>query len=65
MTNKRKGWLIFIAAMGMMFTLISSDIAALNSWNDVTAPGFVASTLAHLGAVIAAFIGGKLIPAEE
>ena len=62
MTPTRTGWIIFIAAVGAMLGLVSHDIAELETWSQATTPLFVSSMLAHLGAVIAAFVGGKLIP---
>lgn len=65
MNNTTGGWLIFVAAIGMMCTLLAADVASLGQWHDVLAPKFVALELAHLGAVIGAFIGGKLIPVDR
>lgn len=62
MTEKRKGYLIFLAALGVMLGLISGNIAELQSWHEVFQPQFVASVFVHLSAVIAAFVGGKLVP---
>ena len=65
MANKTTGWLIFAAALGMMLSLISVDVNELTSWHDATTPSFVGTAMAHFGAVIAAFVGGKLIPTES
>lgn len=62
MTPKVTGWIIGIAAMGMMCTLLAGDISSLNSWSDVMYPSFVAGVLTHIGTVVGAFIGGNLIP---
>lgn len=62
MSRTTTGWLIFIAALGMMFSLISVDVVSLKDWNETLTPGFVGSMMAHLAAVITAFVGGKLIP---
>jgi hypothetical protein len=62
MSNKATGYMIFIAALGMMFTLLAGDVAHLEKWRDAIDPAFVAGMLTHLGAVIAAFVGGKLLP---
>ena len=59
---KTTGWIVAIAAFGMMCTLVSGDVAQLKTLNDVWSPLFISNILAHLGAVIAAFIGGNLIP---
>jgi hypothetical protein len=61
---KTTGWILFAAALAMMLTLISADIAALDNWRDAETPAFFGSTIAHLGAVLTAFVGGKLIPSE-
>lgn len=65
MTATNTGWIIFVAALGMMATLLSADIRALKSWNEVFQPGFIADALAHFGTVIAAFVAGKIIPVKE
>lgn len=62
--NRTTGWIIFIAAMGMMATLLSGDIRSLKTWNEVFQPGFIADALAHFGTVVAAFIAGKIIPSN-
>ena len=62
MTQTNAGWLILIAAFGMMATLIGTEIAGLPDWEPVYTPSFVGKTAIHLGAVIAAFVGGKLLP---
>lgn len=56
------GWLLFIAALGMMCTLLAVDISNFDTWKDGITPAFIGSSLGHIGTVIAAFIGGKLIP---
>jgi hypothetical protein len=62
LSNHAKGWIAFIAALGMMLTLESVEIGNLSSWSDVYQPSFIAKLLAHLGTVIGAFLGGRLIP---
>lgn len=63
--NTTVGWVIFIAAIGMMMGLLSVDIAKLDNWNQAFRPEFVGLTMAHMSVVIAAFIGGKLIPTDR
>lgn len=65
MTSTTTGWVIFVAAVGMMFSLLAVDISALPSWDAAMKPVFVGTFIGHIGVVIAAFIGGKLIPAER
>lgn len=65
MNDKKRGWLIFLAALGVMLGLLSSDLAKLQEWEMAYHPQFVASVFVHMSAVIAAFVGGKLIPTGE
>lgn len=65
MTNHGKGWMLFIAALGMMLTLNAVEISNIKEWGEILTPQFVAKTMLHLGTVIGAFIGGKLIPSED
>jgi hypothetical protein len=62
MTQTTTGWVIFVAAVGMMFSMLAVDIASLREWSEMTTPVFVGTALGHVSAVIGAFIGGKLIP---
>jgi len=62
MTHTQTGWLLFLAAFGMILGLLAPEIGALADWAAVTAPSFVAKLLGHLAAVIGAFVGGRLIP---
>jgi hypothetical protein len=68
LTNHQQGtlgWLIFLASVGMLFSMISVDLVTVHGWNEIFSPEFVGTTLGHIGAVIAAFVGGKLIPSER
>lgn len=56
------GWITFTASIGMMLSLLSVDIITLKEWSSATTPAFVGTTIGHVAAVIAAFIGGRLIP---
>lgn len=62
MDKNTTGWILFIAAVGMMCGLMSADVARLTNWSQLTTPMFISSLMAHLAAVIMAFIGGKIIP---
>lgn len=64
-TQTTTGWIIFIAALGMMFGMLAVDVAQLMNWCEATTPTFVGSLLGHLASVIAAFAGGKLIPEQR
>ncbi len=62
MTDHAKGWTVFLAALGMMAALLAPEVSALSTWGSVLQPAFVGKVLVHFGAVIAAFVGGKIIP---
>lgn len=59
------GWIIFIAAIGMLFGMISVDIVGLKDWDGLKTPLFVGTAIGHVAAVITAFVGGKLIPEQR
>lgn len=65
MTPTVTGWIIFVAALGMMLTLIAGDVSGLKSWSEALHPSFIGASAGHLGVVIAAFVGGKLIPTKD
>lgn len=52
------------ASLGMLCLLMSADISQLKSFDDVWTPAFIGNMVAHLGNVLMAFVGGKLIPTE-
>jgi hypothetical protein len=58
------GFYVFIAALGMMAGLLSVDVSQLPTFADAVTPLFVGKMLAHFGVVVAAFIGGKLLPTD-
>ena len=62
MNQTQTGWIIGIAAAGMMCTLLAGDVSNLQHWKDALYPAFVAGVLTHIGTVIAAFVGGNLVP---
>ena len=59
------GYLVFLAAIGMMAGLLAVDVSQLPTFAAAATPIFVGKMLAHLGAVITAFIGGKLLPTDS
>jgi hypothetical protein len=59
------GWVVFIGSLGMMATLMAPEVGKLVTWGAAFAPGFVAIILGHFGAVVLAFVGGKIIPATR
>lgn len=64
-TATTAGWIVFTAAIGMMCGMLAIDVTALKSWTEMQTPTFVGTTLGHVAAVIAAFVGGKIIPASR
>lgn len=64
-TATTTGWIVFVASFGMMCGMLAVDIASLHEWSEMTTPVFVGTTLGHVAAVVTAFIGGKLIPADR
>jgi hypothetical protein len=63
--SKTAGWIVFVAALGMLFTLMSADVKSLVSWEAMTTPAFIGTFLGHVAAVITAFVGGMLIPTKR
>ena len=62
MKQSHMGWMVGIGALGMMFGLIGQEVAELPSWADALSPSFVGDMFLHASVVIAAFVGGRLIP---
>lgn len=62
---KVTGWLVGLAAIGVMLTHSAAEVMKLSDWSGMFTPSFVGSQLLHLGTVIGAFVGGKLIPTEK
>ena len=65
MKQTHMGWMIGLAAMGMTFGLMGTEVGELSAWSEALAPGFVGKMLLHASVVIAAFVGGKLIPTHK
>jgi hypothetical protein len=65
MTQRQAGWVVFAAALGMMAGLMSVDVSNLHDWNEARSPSFVGTCLGHFGVVVAAFVGGKLLPTPK
>lgn len=65
MNNTSIGWIVFVGCIGMMASLMAVDIGTLHTWQDARTPAFIGGQMGHLGTVIAAFIAGKIIPADR
>lgn len=64
MTEHTKGHMLFLAALGMMASLLAPEVSALPSWDAALSTAFGGKALAHFGAVVAAFVAGKIIPTK-
>ena len=65
-TNKHTiGWLIFAAALGSMLIGMAPEVKVLVTWSDALTPTFIGIIIHHIGTVIMAFVGGKLIPTHN
>lgn len=62
MQPKQTGYFVFIAAIGVMAGLLGNEVAQFSSWSEGFTPRFVGTALIHLGTVVGAFVGGRLIP---
>jgi hypothetical protein len=49
----------------MLLGTLAVDITALMNWSEVFKPLFIGTMFGHIAAVIAAFVGGKLIPPDR
>ena len=59
------GSLALVAAVGMTLGAIGGEMAGVVTWADIFAPGFVGKTLVHIGAAVAAYVAGQLIPTTD
>ncbi len=62
MTNKVLGWSLAAASLGMLCLSMGADMKELHSFNEAFTPFFIGNMLGHIGNVLMAFVGGKLIP---
>jgi hypothetical protein len=65
MTQTQSGWIIGIAALGMMCGLLAVDVSQFMTWSEALKPAFIGSAMGHLAVVGGAFLGGKLVPQGE
>lgn len=65
MTSHQRGYVIFVAALGMMASLLAPEVAGLPYWTAALQPAFVGKALAHFAVVSAAFAGGRIIPTSK
>lgn len=62
MTQTQVGWVVGVAAGGMMLGLMGQEVAGLMTWAEALTPAFVGEMFLHASVVVGAFVGGKLIP---
>jgi hypothetical protein len=62
MTKTTTGNIIFIAALGAVLGLLGNEVKELQDWGQSVTPSFIGTALMHLGTVIGAYVGGRLIP---
>lgn len=60
--KKHTGWFVLGGAVFMLAGLMGGEVAELDSWAAVSNPAFFGKMIAHLGAVGAAWLAGKLMP---
>jgi hypothetical protein len=65
MSYTQAGWILALAAIGMLCGLIGVEITELSTWEDMATVGFVGKSLIHVASVISAFVGGKLLPQPQ
>lgn len=62
MTRRTSGWVVLLAAGGMMAGLLGAEVSGFSTWAEATSPAFIGQALVHFGAVAAAFVSGQLVP---
>jgi hypothetical protein len=62
MTKTTTGNIIFVAALGAVLGLLGNEVKGLQDWGQSITPSFIGTALMHLGTVIGAYVGGRLIP---
>lgn len=55
-------WIVLVAALGMMSTLMAAEVKELAHWNEILNPSFIGTLMGHFGSVIGAYIAGRLTP---
>lgn len=65
MNNTSRGWMLFIGSMGAMCTLLAFDLRQFKTWNQALQPESLGLILLHIGTLLGAFAGGKIIPEDR
>ena len=62
MSQHTAGWIVFVAALGMLTGLVAVEVQSLEAWESAKTPVFIGKALFNFSTVVTAFVGGKLIP---
>lgn len=62
MTQKQTGYMILVICMGALFVSMGPEIQALSTMKDMWSPKFIGAAIFHIGAVIGAYVGGRITP---
>lgn len=65
MTYTQAGWILALAAVGMLAGLLGVELTELQSWDDIWTVDFIGKVCIHVASVISAFVGGKLLPQPQ
>lgn len=64
-TRTLGGSVALIAAVGMTLGSVGGEMAGVVSWAAILAPAFVGKLFVHIGAAVAAYVAGQLIPSAQ
>lgn len=65
MKPRATGNVIFVAALGMVLLGLSSEVRGLHDLRETWTPDFLGKVMWHIGTVIGAYVGGRIIPRNE
>lgn len=64
LNKKTAGYVVLVACLGMLFVAMGPEIQELKSWNEALTPGFIGTIVGHAGAVLGAYVGGRMTPTK-
>lgn len=65
MTDRGKGWLAVVGALGAFLVSMAGEVARLGSWDKLSGPEFAAAMILHLGTAMGAFAAGKFFQRDN
>lgn len=65
MDRKSGGFVVLIAAVGMLSGLLGNEISSLPTFAQVYTTAFIGKSLIHISTVIGAYIAGQMIPTAK